>query len=94
MFATIRRYNIDPEKMDELVARVSGVAEVFRAMPGHVAYYLVRSDGGTLTAVGVFNDRPSAEASRQVAAKWITENVADLLGAPSDVTVGEVVVHG
>jgi quinol monooxygenase YgiN len=94
MFATIRRYNIDPEKTDELVARVSGVAEIFKAMPGHVAYYLVRSDGGILTAVGVFTDRASAEASRQMAARWVTENIADLLGAPTNVTVGEIVVHG
>ncbi|MBS0639163.1 MAG: hypothetical protein U1E70_27980 [Acetobacteraceae bacterium] len=80
--------------MDELIARISGVADIFEAMPGHVAYYLVRSDGGVLTTVGVFTDRESAVASRQVAARWITENVADLLGAPSDVTVGEIVVHG
>ena len=93
MFAIIRRYNVEPEKMDELIARVSGVGEVFRQLPGHVAYYLVRSDGGTLAAVGVFTDRASAEASRRVAARWIKENVADLMGAPSDVTVGEVVAQ-
>jgi quinol monooxygenase YgiN len=69
MFATIRRYNIDRDKMDVLVERVAGVAEIFRKMPGHVAYYLVRSAGGTLTAVDIFTDRASAEASRQVAAR-------------------------
>jgi hypothetical protein len=94
MFATIRRYNIGREKMDALVARISGFEDVFKAMPGHVAHYLVRSEDGLLTAVGVFTDRTSAEASRHVAARWITVNAADLLGAPSDVTVGDVVVSG
>ena len=94
MFATVRRYNIDPDKMDALVARVSGVAEVFRSLPGHVAYYLIRSQDGTLTAVGVFESREAAQTSRQVAAKWITENAADLLGAPSEVILGEVVANG
>jgi quinol monooxygenase YgiN len=80
--------------MDALVERVTGVAEIFRQMPGHVAYYLVRSTGGTLMAIGIFTDRASAEASRQIAAKWVTENIADLLGAPSEVVVGDVVVMG
>ncbi len=94
MFATIRRYDIDPEKMDALVARVSGVADIFKAIPGHVAYYLVRSEGGRLTAIGVFDNRAAADAARLVAARWVTENAADLLGAPTDVTFGEVFVHG
>jgi len=78
MFATIRRDNINSDKMDELIARVSGVANIFKAMPRHVAYYLVRSDRGILTVVGVFIARASAGASRQVAARWVMENVADV----------------
>jgi hypothetical protein len=94
MFATVRRYNVDRDKLDELVARVQGVEQIFKQLPGHVAYYLVRSEGGTMAAVAIFEDRAVAESSSRVAAKWIRENVADLMGAPTDVTIGEVVAHG
>ncbi|MBS0642061.1 MAG: antibiotic biosynthesis monooxygenase [Proteobacteria bacterium] len=93
MFAAIRRYVIDPDQMDAVVARVAGVAEVYKTVPGHIAYYLVREPSGTLTSVGLFVDREAAEAARLVASKWITENAADLLGAPVLMTRGEVVVQ-
>jgi quinol monooxygenase YgiN len=93
MYASVRRYRIEPKNMDTLVKRLPGAVEVISKLNGFKAYYVIRSGNDTLATVSVFNDRATAEQSNQTAAKWVKENAADLFSGTPDIVTGEVVAH-
>ena len=93
MYASVRRYKIDPKNMDELVKRIPGAVEVISKLNGFKAYYVVKGSDGTLATTSVFSDKAAAEQSNQTAAKWVKENAADLFTGTVDAVTGEVVAH-
>jgi heme-degrading monooxygenase HmoA len=93
MYASIRRYKMEPKNMDALVKRIGGAVEVISKLPGFKAYYVVRGTDGTMATVSVFSDRHAAEESNKTAATWVKANAADLFTGTPDVVVGEVVAH-
>ena len=93
MYASVRKYRIEPKNMNELVKRLPGAVDVISKLNGFKAYYVIRSGDDMLATVSVFNDRNAAEQSNQTAAKWVKENAADLFSGTPDSVVGEVVAH-
>jgi hypothetical protein len=93
MFASVRRYRVDPKNMDDLVRRIPGAVAVISSLTGFRAYYVVRSDDGSLASLSLFGDKAAAELSNQAAAEWVRENAGDILGAAVDTVTGEVVAY-
>jgi steroid delta-isomerase-like uncharacterized protein len=94
MFASIRRYTIDPQKSNELVRRVdTGFLPLVRKIDGFLGYYLVLGKDGATASVNVFRTAEGAAESNRRAAGWVSESVAPLLMSGPEITEGEVALH-
>jgi hypothetical protein len=92
MYASIRRYRVDADQMDDLLHRVdTEFAEEISAQDGFVAYECLDCDGELVT-ITMFRDRSAAEDSAQMAAAWIRDNLADYRIERTDMMTGEVAV--
>jgi hypothetical protein len=93
MFASIRRYRLKRGAMEELAGRVDeGFAEEICTRPGFVSYELVDCGHGEVTTISLFGEAHQAEASRQLAGRWIEENLTDLDFDRIEALDGEVIV--
>ena len=94
MYASVRRYGIDPASLDELKGRVEeGFVPIVSGVPGFVAYYVVSSGDGEVVSINIFENKAGADESTRRAADWVGENLASLLPNAPEVAAGEVIVH-
>lgn len=95
MYAAIRRYRMDPQRVGEVLQRArEGFGPLFEAAPGFRAYQLVNAGGGQVVSVALFDDQAGAEAAHARIGAWARANMAEYLAGPSDAIDGEVVLHG
>ncbi len=94
MYASVRRYEIDPASLDELKGLVEeGFVPIVSSVPGFVAYYVMSGGDGTVFSINIFEDKAGADESARRAADWVGENLATLLPDAPEVTAGEVIVQ-
>ncbi len=94
MYASVRRYEMDPASLDELKSRVEeGFIPIVSSVPGFVAYYVISEGDGTVFSINVFEDKAGADESALRAADWVEENIASLVSRTPDVAFGEVIVQ-
>ncbi len=91
MFATVRSYAGDRDLADALVDRADDVKRIVSDIAGFHAYYLIQTDGGTVS-VTVYDNQAGAEESNRAAAEWLRENLPDLQTGAPQVSAGEVVI--
>jgi hypothetical protein len=94
MEATVRRYDgiTNPAEIGRRVAEE--FVPLLKELPGFVSYYWVDAGEGVMVSMSVFEDRASADASNERAAAWVTDNAAEMMPNPPQVTAGTVVAHG
>jgi Antibiotic biosynthesis monooxygenase len=93
MYASVRRYRMDPSAMDELAHRVDeGFAELISREPGFCSYQFMDAGEGQLITITCFRDRADAERSADMAANWVKENAADMGLERIDALTGEITV--
>jgi quinol monooxygenase YgiN len=93
MFASIRTYRIGRGSVDEVMHRVDReLADAFAREPGFVSYEVVRTGERTLASITTFHEREQAEASNQLAADWVAEELADFEVERMGVVSGAVTV--
>ncbi len=94
MYASIRRYQVDPGSVDEVVRQAEEVfVPIISGAPGFNAYYLVNAGDGVVATVSVFENQAGAEESNKLAADWVKDNLAALVTGPPEITAGEVALH-
>jgi heme-degrading monooxygenase HmoA len=54
-----------------------GMLSVFRAQPGFKAYGLAETQEGKLVSVSLWDSGEQAEQANELAASWVSENIAD-----------------
>jgi len=95
MYAVSRRYRFDPafakpiddEIRDYFVPMIQGTT-------GFVAYFWLDNGDGVGESLSVFESRAGAEASVQMASRWVKmHQLFEKLGAP-EVISGEVKAYG
>ncbi len=93
MYCVMRRYKFDPHSRDEINQKVHHdfVPQISKAA-GLVAYYWMDTGTGEGASCSVFEDRASAERSNQMAADFIQQHLAKLIGKP-EILIGEVRAH-
>jgi hypothetical protein len=91
MYATIRRYDGNPDLADRLAARSDEIRTLMSAVGGFRAYHLIRSNDGT-ASITVCDDQAGTEETNRVAAGWLKENMPDAVSAAPQVTAGEIVL--
>ena len=94
MYVSVRRYEMDPGSVDELVRRVeSGFVPIVSQVPGFVSYTAIDQGDGTVASISVFENKAGAEESNRRAADWVKENLAQMLPNAPQITEGEARVH-
>ena len=96
MFATIRHYeSVAADRTSELVTKVDeGLAPSLSELPGFRGYYLVDVGDGAMTSIGLFDTPEQADASTDLASKWIgAEQLHTALPNAPKITRGDVVVE-
>ena len=94
MYASIRRYQVDPDSVDEVVRLAEeGFVPIVSGAPGFNAYYLVNAGDGVVASISVFEDQAGAEESNKLAADWVKDNLAALVTGPPEITAGKVALH-
>src|SRR3982750_3995763 len=94
MHVAIRRYQMDPASVDEVMRQVNeGFIPIIKDADGFLAYYALNAGAGEIATVSVFEDQAGAEESVRMAAEWVGQNLAALLPNPPEVTAGEVEAH-
>jgi hypothetical protein len=88
MYATLRWYE-DPELAARLQERGDDVKSIISEIAGFRAYYLIRSDAGTIT-VSIFDDESSTKQSNEAAASWLRDNMPGV--SASNVAGGEILL--
>jgi hypothetical protein len=91
MHASVRKYKVDEDQMDEVSRRA---AETYvpraSAVSGFVAYYLVDAGHGILIAVNVADDAEAVEQLADVAAEFVRDDLSDLEIERVEAAHGEV----
>jgi hypothetical protein len=77
MYASIRRYKMDPGSVEELMRRVrEGFVPIISQGAGFMAYYALNAGNGVVASISVFETQAGAEESNRLAASWVKENLA------------------
>src|SRR4051794_29887910 len=93
MYLSIRTYRMGDGSIDEAMHRVDrDLADVFAREEGFVAYQVAKTGDRTVAAIAVFRDRDQADASNELAAEWVTEELADFQMERLGVIGGEIMV--
>jgi quinol monooxygenase YgiN len=93
MYLSIRTYRIGSGRLDEALHRVDReLAEAMAQEDGFVAYQVAKTGEKTVAAVSVFHEREQAEASNDLAAQWVADELEDFGVERLGVIGGEVLV--
>jgi hypothetical protein len=93
MFVSIRTYRVGDGSIDDLMHHVDrDLAEAFAREPGFVAYQAIQTGDRTVATVTCFREAEQAEASNELAAQWVAEELGDFHVERMGVLGGEVMV--
>jgi hypothetical protein len=76
--ATYRQTAGSFEELSRMLQGPGGLADVFRATPGFVAYTFADLGDGTNCSISVWRSAESAEAAMAAARTWTAANIANL----------------
>jgi quinol monooxygenase YgiN len=95
MFALIRTYEgLSVENRDEATRKANGgLRTILQDSPGFVSYELFKQEDsdGKVASISVFDSRTEAQASNEMAQKWVRENLP-FMTKPHE-TAGELIAH-
>jgi hypothetical protein len=99
MYASVRKYGVDPDAIDELMRRVDAdFAPKLEQMAGFVAYQAIdagvdRAGERRLFAVTICTDREAADRSAEIAAEFVRDELADIKIERLEAATGTVRVN-
>lgn len=78
MYASIRTYRVRAGSVDEVMHRIDrDFAESLSREPGFVTYQAIDLGNRKMASMTVFQQEAQAEASNELAAQWVAEELAD-----------------
>src|SRR3954468_152086 len=93
MYVSIRTYRVGAGAIDDLMHRVDrDLAEAFAQEPGFIAYQVAKTGERTVASITMFREHEQAEASNELAAEWVAEELADFGVERMGIMGGEVMV--
>jgi hypothetical protein len=95
MYMVIRRYSMQPSKVDEVVRKIDEqYLEKLSLLPGFEEYFVVDSGEGKLSSVTVSADKETAHATTRLSKEWVDTWLRDVHLELVETIEGPVVVHG
>jgi quinol monooxygenase YgiN len=93
MYASLRTYRIGSGSVDAVMRRVDrDFVEALSQEPGFVAYHAIDTGNDMVMTISLFHDREQAEASNELAAQWVAEELSDFNVTRVGVIGGEPMV--
>ncbi len=93
MYASVRHYKMGAGSIDSLMHRVDEeFAPAISQEPGFVAYVALDTGDATVETVSIFHDEAAADASNDLAADYVRENLGEFGLTLTGVSGGEVFV--
>jgi hypothetical protein len=98
MYASVRKYRVEAERMDELMSRIDAeFAPRLETAPGFVAYQALdcgrdHTGGGLLITLSTFADYETAERSHEMAKEFVRDELAEFKVEAVEAETGEVKV--
>lgn len=93
MYLSIRTYRLRSGEIADAMHRVDEeLADRFAQEPGFIAYEVTQTGDRTVASVTMFKEREQADASNELAARWVSERLADFDVERMGVIGGEVLV--
>ena len=99
MYASVRKYVVDAERVDDLMHRVDEkFAPQLEEMPGFVAYQAIdagvdRAGEGRVFTVTICSDRDAADRSAEIAAEFVRDELSDIKVERLEAATGQVSVN-
>lgn len=90
MYTSIRRYVTSDAAAVTSRVRAEFVP-LIAAQPGFIAYQLIDAGQGEMLSVSTFTSSEQAEASNELAQRWVRANTVAYVDGPPIITAGEVV---
>ncbi len=91
MYASIRRYRVNPEQLWELMRRVDEeFAPLVEELDGFMSYQAIECERGTVLSITICRDQETVERSAEIAAEWMRTELNDLALARVESLAGEV----
>jgi hypothetical protein len=93
LHATVKRYEgVDQNKTDDLKRKINEtLIPRMSRLSGFGGYYVIESENGVFTSVGLFGTSAAAGESSRIAADWVREEKLEMtLPNPPKITTGEV----
>jgi hypothetical protein len=93
MYTSLRTYRISTGSVDALMHRVDrDFAEALSQEPGFLAYQAIDTGNDMIMTLSMFHTREQAEASNELAAEWVADELADFEITRVGVIAGETMV--
>jgi len=93
MHASLRTYRVGSGSVDAVMRRVDrDFAEALSQEPGFVAYHAIDTGNDMVMTISLFHGREEAEASTELAAQWVAEELSDFNVTRVGVIGGEAIV--
>jgi len=99
MYASVRKYGVDAERVDDLMHRVDErFVTRLEQMPGFVAYQAIdagvdRAGEGRVFTVTICSDREAADRSAEIAAEFVRDELGDIEVERIEAATGAVSVN-
>ena len=91
MYASMRTYRVRSGSITDLMRRIDrDFAESLSQEPGFMAYQALDMGSGRICTLSVFRTREQADASNELAAEWVAEELSDFDIERMGVLAGEV----
>ena len=91
MWASVRRYESNPELADALAARSDEIKALISDVNGFVSYYLIH-DGSDTVSITVAQDKAGVDESNEIAKNWLAEHASEVPASSPHITEGEVLI--
>ena len=98
MYASVRKYRVEAERMDELMSRIDAeFAPRIESASGFVAYQVLdcgrdHTGGGLLITLSTFTDYEAAERSSEIAKEFVRDELSNFRMEAVEAETGEVKV--
>jgi hypothetical protein len=91
MYISVRTYRVGKGSIDDVMHRVDrDLAEAFTQEPGFISYHVAQTGERMVASTTLFAERGQADASNELAAEWVADNLAEFEVERIGVIGGEV----